>query len=388
MSRVPAVPPVLRAVLETGRAIATRSSSASVALAKVASVLDPDLLPPEIRDRTRAELDEAVAKAVRPLSAKDVEKVLKEAWSTAPGKVLDDLDPEPLAVRAASQVHRAELDGTPVAVKVRRPGLDRAVRADLGLLDALIPPLRAAFPRLDAGALLRAAREMALDELDLEHEAATSRTVGRALRGVEGVTVPRALSEHCAPAVLVTELLEGRPLLPDPPATAGATLLRAHGAAARAGWVLYDPAPEHVLVLGDGTLGLLGTGTAAPLDRARLDAGLAALRALREGDEDAWLAATGTLAILPQDAARRAFAEGRELAAPLLDGPVALDAPLAAGVLTAGARRVEALLPIASAASPAAADVAASRGLGQLAALLARLGQTEDWTRLAEEAAA
>jgi predicted unusual protein kinase regulating ubiquinone biosynthesis (AarF/ABC1/UbiB family) len=34
------------------------------------------------------------------------------------------------------------LDGTRVAVKVQRPGLARVVRQDLGLLDALVGPLR------------------------------------------------------------------------------------------------------------------------------------------------------------------------------------------------------------------------------------------------------
>lgn len=379
-----AIPPVLRALLDAGGALARRTATTKVALAKLADVLDPELVPGDVRDRVRAELERAHAEAAVPLSRKELERELESAWGTKPGKVLDALDEEPLSVGPGAQVHVGELDGTRVAVKVRRPGLDRNVRSDLSLLDALVPAIRAAFPALDAGGILRAARELALDELDLEHQAGTMRSVARALRGAEGVSAPKALGEHCAPSVLVTELVAGRPLVPDPPAGAAATLLRAHAAVARAGWVLYDVTPSHVLVLDDGTLGLLGTGKAAPVDAGRVALAREAVRAARADDPGAFAATVSGL--LPEEQARRAHALGQELGAPLLDGPAALDARLAARTIARAADRIPEGLAIGAAATPAPGDVAAGRGLGQLAATLARLGQTEDWPALALDA--
>ena len=86
-----------------------------------------------------------------------------------------------MAVTPISQVHRGVLDGTPVAVKVLRPGLASSVRQDLALLEGLIAPLGAAFPAIDAGAILHEVRERVLDELDLENEAVAQRRFHRAL---------------------------------------------------------------------------------------------------------------------------------------------------------------------------------------------------------------
>jgi predicted unusual protein kinase regulating ubiquinone biosynthesis (AarF/ABC1/UbiB family) len=176
------LPPALRALVDVGAGLLRRAPSAQITIARAGAVVDPDTVPPAFRTAFEREVAAARDAVGGPLAARDVERVLRDAWGRAPAKVLDELDPEPLAVRPASQVHRAEVDGTAVAVKVRRPGVERAVRNDLALLDTLSGPLRAAFPNLDAGVILRDAREQALDELDFEHEASQQRRVARALR--------------------------------------------------------------------------------------------------------------------------------------------------------------------------------------------------------------
>ncbi|HEX2085340.1 MAG TPA: AarF/UbiB family protein, partial [Solirubrobacteraceae bacterium] len=206
------LPPALRSLVDVGVALARRAPSARIAIVRAGELADPAALRPGLRETVERELAAARAATCTALSPRDVERALRDAWGRPPGKLLDDLDPEPLAVRPATQVHRAELDGAPVAVKVRRPGVERAVRNDLALLDALAAPLRAAFPRLDAAALLRDVRELALDDLDLEHEASQQRRVARALRAVEGVVVPRPNLELSEAGVLVTDLLDGTTL--------------------------------------------------------------------------------------------------------------------------------------------------------------------------------
>src|SRR5918998_436328 len=202
------LPPALRTLVDVGMGLVRRAPSARIAIVRAGGVLDPAALPPELRELVEREVAaarEAVCEELRP---KEVERLLKEAWGRAPDKVLDDLDPEPLAIRPASQVHRASVDGSPVAVKVRRPGVERAVRNDLALLDAVGPPLRAAFPNLDGPAILRDLRELTLDELDYEHEASQQRRVARALRDVPGITVPRPHLELSQSGVLVSDLLD------------------------------------------------------------------------------------------------------------------------------------------------------------------------------------
>lgn len=382
------LPPALRTLVDVGAGLLRQAPSARIAIARAGGAVDPATLPAEFRPALEREVAAARQAVCVELEWRDVERVLKDAWGRPPAKVLDDVDPEPLAVRPAAQVHRGELDGTAVAVKVRRPGVERAVRNDLALLDALGGPLRSAFPHLDAPAILRDLRELSLDELDFEHEASQQRRVARALRDVPGITVPRPHLELSESEVLVSDLLDGTTLAdgarPDDAPGAARALVEAFRAAAlHAGLAPVDPRPSHVVVRPDGSLGLLGAGVARPVDRDRAALALDALDALGAADADAFAAVVARAAVLPEDEARAAHRVLRALLGDFLDGPETLDA---AALARAGERAIGALpdlTRIASAASPQPQDLALGRMLGQLVGVLARLEATEDWVALA-----
>jgi ubiquinone biosynthesis protein len=376
----PDLPPALRALTDAAAMLVRRSATGRVLLARVADLVPADALPASMHDAREA--------ANGRLEPQEVERVLRDAWGRAPAEVLDDLDPEPLAVRPAAQVHRGILEGAPVAVKVRRPGLTAAVRTDLALLDVLGAPLRLALPALDVAAVLGEIREAALDELDLEYEASTQRLARRALRRVTGVVVPAVHGDLAHEDVLVTDLLEGPTLAqarPEDPALVARCLLRAHVAAARAGLALTDPRPGHVILLPHGEVGLLGTGVARAVPRERATGGLAVLAALRAGDEDAAAAAVTALGLAPEATARAAFPLVRDVLGDLVTGPARLDHATLRGVGRRGGRRLPEILAIAGAGTPGAADVALGRLLGQLTVLLAHVGATEDWAVLASD---
>lgn len=378
------LPAALRALIDAGISIARRSPTTQVVLARAAGVVGDADLPP----RLRAELDDAVAEACRPVDAKRIEKVLRDAWGKPPAKVLDGFDREPLAVRAGAQVHAGELDGDAVAIKVLRPGLAAAVRSDLALLDALRIPLAQAFPALDVGGVLQEVREGAQDELDLEHEAAQQRLVGRALRGVEDVTVPRVHGDLCAEDVLVSERLAGPTLhdgaVPADPERVARALVRAHlQAVRRAGVALTDPRPGHVVLLGDGGVGLLGAGVGREVSAARLDLALEALAALRDRDgADALADVAERAGMCDAETARAAHPLLREVIGEALDDPVRLDQGLLDEIADRALRRVGPLYALAVRCTPEPADISALRGAGQLGAVLARLEASQDWPQL------
>jgi predicted unusual protein kinase regulating ubiquinone biosynthesis (AarF/ABC1/UbiB family) len=386
-------PPALLALIETGVALARRTASGRLLFGRLNGVVHADLLPARIRAAVRAELEAAHRATATPLDDKAVEKALKGAWGRPPGTVLDHLGDEPLSVSAVAQVHAAELDGEPVAVKVARPGVASTVRGELSLLDILAAPLGAVFRSLDVSAALREVREAAQDELDLEHEGDQQQRVRRALRRVDGVVVPRVLDDLSAPDVLVTERLTGITLADgiaeDPEATAR-RLVEAHLAAWRgAGLILTDPRPSHVVQLSDGSTGLLGTGVARPAPRERAAAHVAAFAALADEQPDAFAEAVADgLGLLDEATAREAHGVLRDVLGDLVDGPARLDGPALAGVIVRGFGRIGDLMRIAARATPQPADLAAARMLGQLAATLSRLEATEDWTALATSASA
>ncbi len=349
--------------------------------------MDPEALPEDVRALVVAQLDDAVEVACQPLNARTIERALQDAWARAPRKVLDELYPEPLAVRAAAQVHRGVLGGVDVAIRVRRPGLERAVRGDIALLDALAGPLRGVLPASDTRALLHAVREQALDELDLEHEASTQRRVARALRGVDGVSVPRIHSELCSESVLVCDLLAGPTLAdgarPADAAAAAAALIGAQlSVARRAGLLLLDMRPGHVVVLPEGGLGLLGAGIARPVDRDRVELVVQALRAVREGDPAGFATALGRAGSLSGVSARAAYPAARTALGPLAAGPATLDAAALRGLARRSARVAPHAFDLLGAVTAIPDDLWLARSAGQLVATLARLGASADWALL------
>jgi ABC1 atypical kinase-like domain len=378
------IPPQLRALLDAAASLARSAPTARLALAALDGLVDPDAVPAPRRERVAASLARASAGAPAQLAPNEVERALRRAWGRPPGRVLDALELErPLAAGALGQVHAARLDGAPVTVELRRPELERAVRADLALLDGLAPPLRTAFPALDVAAWLRAVREQALDELDLEHAAGLQRRVARAVRDVDGLVVPAVHGALAAPGVLVADRLAGPTLAderPDDPARAARVLLAAHVTAARAGIAPVNPRPEHVVLLGAGRLGLLGTGAAVPVDRPRVEAWLRALAAVR-GEQAGALARAlaADLGVLATEDAEAALALARGIFGALATGPARLDA---ATLAAAGGRALDALpavFDLVRRGSPVPEDAALARMLGQLALVLARLEANEDW---------
>ncbi len=122
---------------------------------------------------------------------------------------------EPLAAGSIGQVHRAVLtDGTPVVVKVRRPGLRSAFRSDIETLalvcaaaDRVHPGIRAA--NLPGFVTLFA--QLTLEELDFRLEAANLVESVAVLEdlGADDVRVPRPFPALTTERMLVMEHLPG-----------------------------------------------------------------------------------------------------------------------------------------------------------------------------------
>lgn len=258
-------------------------------LGQIMSFIDPSL-PPD----TRAML--AVLQRQAPASEwSAVEAVLSQTLGPRAAELLKTFERTPFAVASIGQVHRAGLEGVgPVAVKVRHPGIERALAADfsaavggLGLANTML--LGAAS---DAKALVDEARAAMLAECDFSQEAQTQRAFATWLAGDEVLVVPEVLDAWSGPAVLTTRWEPGLSLdafLATGPSqaerdAAGAALFRASVGGFHALGLLHaDPHPGN-FAFRDGRVVLYDFGCVRRYSREHTDAFAAMAEALRAGD--------------------------------------------------------------------------------------------------------
>jgi ABC1 atypical kinase-like domain len=373
------------ALIGVGLRLARSARSGRVLLARIYETIDPLWVPRPWGDELVAELEAARSVAHDPMSMRSVERSLRDAWRVDPTDELDELDPEPAAVTPGAQVHRGVLGGDAVAVKVLRPGLAASVRQDLVLLEGLLAPLRAAFPALDASALLEEFRERVLEELDLESEATAQRQFHRRLRGHPFLTVPAPVTRLAGSGVLVSEWVDGVPLweAPDPDRAALRLLVFVLGAG-RAGLAYADPNPDDALVLDDGRLAIIDFGATRAVLADRFKAAADALEAFTVGDGGSLGAALERLGWLRADRGEAVLELGREILRELAGpGQVLLDS---AAVLRARDRllgRLDDVLELMFAGRLAPEDLWPLRGAAQVFGTIARVGASGAWGELA-----
>lgn len=141
----------------------------------------------------------------------DVEAALGEAPETA----FAHFDTEPLAAASIAQVHRATLhDGTEVVVKIRRPGIRKAMEADLRLLRhlaALVEARSDMVRRMMPTAMIEQLGREILDELDFTNEGRNADMLRADLAQIPRVVVPAIHWEYTSQALLVMDYVNGIP---------------------------------------------------------------------------------------------------------------------------------------------------------------------------------
>lgn len=120
-----------------------------------------------------------------------------------------------LATEAAGSiacVYRARLrDGRDVAVKVRRPGIERTLSRDVALLRAAsrlaerLPGMRG----LPLAEMVTQVTECVRQQLDFVREAAALRDLRNNLTAMKDVRIPAVIEEYSGPGVLVMEYMAG-----------------------------------------------------------------------------------------------------------------------------------------------------------------------------------
>jgi predicted unusual protein kinase regulating ubiquinone biosynthesis (AarF/ABC1/UbiB family) len=145
-----------------------------------------------------------------PMSPELAAGVIEAELGGPPSNIFAEWDPIPLAAASIGQVHRARLhDGTPVAVKVQYPGVEKAMAADLDNTALLTQMLSVVFKGLDVAPFIAELKARVGEELDYTLEAERQREFYRIYEGHPTIVVPRVHDALSTRRVLVTDLSAG-----------------------------------------------------------------------------------------------------------------------------------------------------------------------------------
>ena len=169
----------------------------------------PDVLP-----RAYVEAQSALQEKAPELPFQTIQDIVEQELGGPLEELFAVFDERPTAAASLAQVHRARLpDGSPVAVKVQRPNLERDVRRDLDAIGSGLGWLMRIFPkRMERANLLELFAEFrryTLAELDFVCEATTIERFRTNFRGREDVRFPSVFASHTTTRVLTMEWVEG-----------------------------------------------------------------------------------------------------------------------------------------------------------------------------------
>lgn len=166
----------------------------------------PDILPPEyIAEFSKLQDD------VPPADWEDAEEVI-EAELGPVSERFEEFDTDPISGASLGQVYKAQIDGRSVAVKVRRPGVETLVEADLRVIRWTLPIIMRFVENARSFSLETLADEFAKtirQEMDYTREGRMLREIKANFTANGDVRMPEVIDSHSGERVLTMEYIEG-----------------------------------------------------------------------------------------------------------------------------------------------------------------------------------
>ena len=166
----------------------------------------PDILPPEY-----------VAEFV-----KLQDRVPPAEWADARAVIEEDVGPveemfaafntDPISGASLGQVYEAEVDGQRVAVKIRRPGVESLIEADLQVVRWSVPILQRFVDEARSFSLETLADEFSTtlrQEMNYEREGRMLREIRGNFADDDSIRIPEVVETHSTRRVLTMEYVEG-----------------------------------------------------------------------------------------------------------------------------------------------------------------------------------
>jgi predicted unusual protein kinase regulating ubiquinone biosynthesis (AarF/ABC1/UbiB family) len=280
----------------------------------------PDILPPEYIDEFTQLQD-----SVPPAEWADARAVI-EADLGPVDEVFDELDTDAISGASLGQVYLAEHGGEQVAVKVRRPGVEDLVEADLRVIRWSIPILSRFVGEAQSFSLETLADEFAKtirEEMDYAREARMLEEIKANFAENSDIRIPSVVDERSTGRVLTMEYVPGTKISNVEELDTrrldrtelAETLQRAYLDMIIEDGVFHaDPHPGNLAVQDDGTLVFYDFGMSGYVDPFIQDRIVDFYAAVAAQDIDAILDTLIEMGTLSPEADRQVMADVMELA--------------------------------------------------------------------------
>jgi len=274
----------------------------------------PDIIPEDyIREFRR------IYYKVTPFDSATARQIIQEQMGVPTEELFASFTDTPRASGSIAQVHDAVLkDGTPVVVKVRRPGIEKTIEDDLSLLHFIaeganrieeLVPLRLPLIAREFDKGIRR-------ELDFVNEASTITKFYNAFKDSESLVIPQVYWEYSSTQVLTLRRIEGKNFAQlEEEDFEGIDRKRLARIIAEAFIKQYfktgifhaDPHPGNMIHLPDGRVGLIDFGLVGRLAGSLRSKSGTILIAASHGQFELAAQVFADLGVIPEDADRTVF---------------------------------------------------------------------------------
>jgi predicted unusual protein kinase regulating ubiquinone biosynthesis (AarF/ABC1/UbiB family) len=280
----------------------------------------PDVLPPEYVEEFSKLQDR-----VPPAEWESARVVLEEELGPVAER-FTRFDTEAISGASLGQVYYAEIDGDPVAVKVRRPGVEDLVQADLRVIRWTLPVVAYFVDDSRSFSLETLADEFAKtirEEMDYEREAEMLEEIRGNFTDEPRIKIPPVVESHSTGRVLTMEYVAGTKIndidelddLGIDRTELAETLQRAYLKMIIDDGVFHaDPHPGNLAIKDDGTLVFYDFGMSGRVDPFVQEKIIDFYAAVAEQDIDAILDSLIEMGTLSPEADRQVMADVMELA--------------------------------------------------------------------------
>jgi ubiquinone biosynthesis protein len=239
----------------------------------------PDLLPPDVIEELTL-----LQESVPPFDSDQAIQVVETDLGRPINELFLSFDTKPWAAGSLAQVHKAvHHDGTPLAIKIRRPNAVRDVERDLVLMMDIASLINNHIPEariFDPEGLVNHFSRSVKRELNLQREQRTIQDFNRLFEKDSTLHVPVVYPDLCCESVLTMEYIQG--LRPDQ-VTPETNLFKFRNEIADNGARIFlkqvfefgifhgDPHPGNMRILADGSICLLDYGMIGMIDEDTRD---------------------------------------------------------------------------------------------------------------------